>query len=164
MNDQSLILPETEGKTPEEMRAKILQLEEALLAQPKSIAGSPGRIDDLPVNNHFACGVYMRELPIPKNMVLTGKIHKTEHLAILSQGDVSVWTEGGMKRLKASSVIKSNPGMKRVIFAHEDSVWITVHPNPTDQQNIEEIEDRLVTETFEKFLAFMNQGQIEGGK
>lgn len=141
----------------EQMRGKILDLEQAMLV-------SKDRIH-LEAKHHFSSGVYMRELFIPRGVILTGKIHKTEHLNILSQGDLSVLTEDGMKRLKASTIIKSKPGMKRAGFAHEDSVWITVHPNPKEMTDPDELEAQLVTSTYKEFLEFVeaNRPQIEGG-
>lgn len=144
------------GKTPVEIRASILKLEAAMLAMKDAHI-------ELKITHHFSDGVYMRELFIPKGTCLTGKIHKTEHLNILSQGELSVMTEDGVKRLKASMVIKSQPGIKRVGFAHEDSVWITVHHNPDDAQDIDQIEERLIAKAFEEISGFADQKQIEGG-
>lgn len=141
------------------MREKIVELEDAIKRHPDALGPS-----DFKTTHHFAPGVYMRELFIPKGVLLTGKIHKTEHLNILSQGKLSVWTEDGMKTLLASTVLKSLPGAKRVGYAHEDSVWITVHHNPEDEKNVERLEDALVLETFEQFLSFVEQKKIEGGK
>lgn len=135
---------ETEKTTPEEMRGKILALEAAMMAAKEHHV-------EFKTTHHFAPGVYMRELFIPKGTLLTGKIHKTEHMNILSQGDISVWTEDGMKRLTASTVIKSKPGIKRVGYAHEDSVWITVHP--TDETDLEKLEDQIIAKTFEEVPA-----------
>jgi hypothetical protein len=146
-----------EQRTPAEMRSKILALEAAMLAMPE-------RQVQLEVIHHFAPGVYMRELRIPKGTTLTGKIHKTEHLNILSQGKLEVLTEDGVKLLSASTVIKSQPGIKRVGHAHEDSVWITVHHNPDDSQDVDLIEERLVTTTFEDVLPSpIEPKPIEGG-
>lgn len=139
----------------ESMRAKIMALEAVMLQMPNQL--------ELEVRHHFAPGVYMRELHIPKGVTLTGKIHKTEHLNILSQGKLSVWTEDGMKTLTASTVIKSQPGIKRVGFAHEDSVWITVHHNPSEEREPEKLEQLLIAKTFEEALSFMEPKQIEGG-
>ena len=130
-----------DGKTQAQMRAEILAIEAAMMAMPEHQI-------EFPVTHHFSPGVYMREMFIPKGATLTGKIHKTEHLNILSQGDLSVWTESGIKRLKASSIVKSLPGSKRVGHAHEDSVWTTVHHNPDNDTDIEKIEHRLVINTF----------------
>ncbi len=150
MESALLILPADEMKTPAEMRDKIVALEAAMMAMPAAKPGEFGRIE-IKTTHHFGPGIYMREIYIPKGTTLTGKIHKTEHLNILSQGDLSVETEGGVKRLKASTVILSQPGIKRVGYAHEDSVWITVHKNTDESRDVDMIEERLVVDTFEEF-------------
>lgn len=149
-------LIDTTDKTPEQMRASIVALESAMLESPLQI--------ELKTTHHFAPGIYMREIFIPKGVTLTGKIHKTEHMNILSQGRLIVYTESGMKELTASTVVKSSPGIKRVGHALEDSVWITVHPNIADEQDVQKLEEMLVVDTFEQLDAFMESKQIEGGE
>lgn len=145
---------QSHGKSPDEMRAAILRLEAAIKASP-----------DIQVHiepkHYFAPGIYMREITIPKGVTLTGKIHKTEHLCILSQGEVSVWTDQGLKRLKASTVVHSMPGIKRVLYAHEDSVWINVHHHPTNEKDPAKIEEIFVVDTFDQFLAFRQMKELE---
>ena len=136
------------------MRAKIMALETAMFAMPEHHI-------EFKVTHHHAPGIYMRELLIPKGACLTGKIHKTEHMNILSQGEMTVWTESGMKRLKASTVIKSNPGIKRVGFAHEDSIWITVHHNPEGETDLDKLEEMIIAKTFEEALQFAKLKKIE---
>ena len=136
--------------TADEMRANILKLEACMMAMPEHQI-------EIKTTHHFAPGVYMREIFIPKGTTLTGKIHKTEHMNILSQGEMSVWTEDGVKRLKSSTVIKSSPGIKRVGFAHEDSVWITVHPNVDGETDVEKIENMLIAKSFDEVLGFTEQ-------
>lgn len=120
------------------LREKVLRLEDALRQYPQ-----------LPqdVHHHFAPGVYMRELRIPQGAVLTGKIHRTEHLNILAKGDISVLTEHGVERLKAPCVIKSSPGIKRAGYAHEDTVWICVHA--TTETDLQKLEAELIAPSFE---------------
>lgn len=127
------------------MIGNIMRLEEAILAHPDRVAG-------FPLSHYFVPGVYMRSMTVPKGGLLTGKIHKTEHLCILAQGEVSVWTDDGMKRLKAPSVVHSMPGIKRAIYAHEDSTWINVHHNPTDEKDLDKIEEIYTVKTFAEFL------------
>lgn len=141
----------SQALAPNLLRDKIVALEAVMLRMPQV---------EIKTTHHFAPGIYMREIFIPKGTTLTGKIHKTEHLNILSQGDLSVMTEDGIKRFKASNIIKSNPGIKRVGFAHEDSVWITVHPNVTDERDVPAIEAALVVDTFDQFLAFSEKPKI----
>lgn len=120
------------------LREKVLRLEEALRQLPQ-----------LPedVHHHFAPGVYMRELRIPAGAVLTGKIHRTEHLNILAQGEISVLTEHGVRRLTAPCVIKSSAGIKRAGYAHTDVVWICVHP--TIETDLDKLEAELIAPSFE---------------
>jgi quercetin dioxygenase-like cupin family protein len=146
-----MLIQQPEEKTPAQMRSLIMQLEAAMMAMPEHHV-------EIKTTHHFAPGVYMREIFIPKGTTLTGKIHRTEHMNILSQGDLSVWTEDGVKRLKASTVIKSQPGIKRVGFAHEDSVWITVHP--TEETDIDKLEDMLIAKSFDEVLGFAEPKQI----
>lgn len=99
--------------------------------------------------HHFADGMYMRTLWRPAGTVIVGKVHKKEHLFILAQGEMSIWTHGGMKRIAAPYTMVSPPGTKRVTFAHVDSMGITVHR--TDARELADIEADLV-EADEKAL------------
>lgn len=122
------------------LREKVLRLEDALKAMPHAHIPED-------VHHHFAPGVYMRELRIPKGAVLTGKIHRTDHLNILAQGEISVLTEHGVRRLTAPCVIQSSAGIKRAGYAHEDTVWITVHP--TTETDLAKLEEQLIAPSFE---------------
>lgn len=150
-----LILPGDEKRSPAEMRNLIVSLEQTMF---QMVAQQV----EIKTTHHFAPGVYMREVLIPKGVTVTGKIHKTEHLNILSQGKLTVWTEDGMKTLTASTVVKSNPGIKRVGYAHEDSVWITVHP--TDETDLEKLEEVLIAKSFDEVLEFLDKPLLGGDK
>lgn len=108
---------------------------------------------ELPVNHHFSQGVYARELFIPKGTLLTGKIHKYRQLNIMITGDLSVLTEDGVARVKAPFVVVSPAGTKRIAYAHEDSVWITIHG--TDETDLGKIEDHFIAETDSAYAAFL---------
>jgi len=60
------------------MRQKVFLLEDELAKQPQV---------EMPVTHYFSKGVYARELFIPADTVLTGKIHKYENLNILSKNN-----------------------------------------------------------------------------
>lgn len=110
---------------------------------------------DLPVRHYFSQGVYARELFIPKGTLLTGQIHKYQQLNIMSQGEMSVLTEDGVVRVKAAFTIVSPPGTKRIAYAHEDSVWTTIHG--TDETDLEKIEAHFIAKNDEEFRAFIEQ-------
>jgi len=114
---------------------------------------------EIPVKHHFSQGVYAREITIPKGTVLTGKIHKYSQLNILSKGDISVLTEEGIKRVQAPFTIVSPPGTKRVAYAHEESVWTTVHG--TDETDLEKIETHFIAQNNAEYLAFREMLKLE---
>lgn len=126
-----------------DIREKLARLESALFA---------GETVDLPVKHHFSRGVYARELFIPKGTVLVGKIHKYSQINIVSKGDISVLTEDGVKRVKAGTTIVSGPGAKRAGYAHEDTIWTTIHG--TDETDLDKLEDELIAASFEDYDAF----------
>lgn len=97
---------------------------------------------EIVTTHYFADGLYARQIFIPKGCLLTGKVHRAEHLNIVSQGDITVWTEQGMKRVTAPFTLVSKPGTKRVGYAHEDTVWTTVHASR--ETDIELLELQLI--------------------
>lgn len=96
---------------------------------------------ETPTSHYFATGMYAREMFIPAGTVLTGAVHKVEHLSIFV-GDITVWTEGGMKRMTGHNTFISKPGAKRVGYAHSDT-WCTGF-FPTDKTDVAELENDLV--------------------
>lgn len=93
---------------------------------------------ELKETHHFADGIYGRELFIPAGTVLTGKIHRHSTLNLLIQGDITVTTPEGMKRIQAPAVFVSEPGTKKAGYAHTDTIWVNVHPTKiTDLAAIE---------------------------
>ena len=135
-----------EIKTIEEMtnREVVNSLEIEMLKMPQL---------DLPIKHYFSPGLYARELFIPAGTLLTGKVHKFEHLNIMSQGDMSVLTENGIKRVQAPFTIVSPAGTKRIAFAHTDTVWTTIHA--TEETDLDKIEDLLVANSDAEYSEFI---------
>ena len=108
---------------------------------------------DVPVEHHFAPGVYMRQMNAKAGTVVVSKMHRTEHMNILLTGSLTVATENGIELLKAPVVLKSMPGTKRIGYFHEDSTWITVHP--TNETDLNLIEQQVIVPESEidQFLA-----------
>ena len=108
---------------------------------------------DVPVEHHFAPGVYMRQMNAKAGTVVVSKMHRTEHMNILLSGSLTVATENGIELLKAPVVLKSMPGTKRIGYFHEDSTWITVHP--TNETDLNLIEQQVIVPESEidQFLA-----------
>lgn len=112
------------------------------------------------VVHHFSKGVYARELHIPANCVLTGKVHKYENLNILSQGKLIIYMEdGSVQEVEAPFTVVSPPGTRRAALALSDCIWTTIHG--TDLQDVVEIEKVFIAESPTAYRLFRQQ-QIEG--
>ena len=109
------------------MQEKVLALEEVLLEVPQV---------DCPVRHHFAPGMYAREITIPKGTVLTGAVHKTQNLAVLSSGKLQLVTDDGTTIISAPHILTVMPGMKNAAYALEDSVWTNFFPTEETDTNI----------------------------
>lgn len=113
------------------MRERVNRLEEALNGVPQV---------DCPVRHYFAPGLYAREITIPKGTVLTGAIHKTENLAVLSAGRLQLVTDTGTVEVCAPHTLTVMPGQKNAALALEDSVWTNFFPTEeTDTDKLVEI-------------------------
>lgn len=126
-----------------DIRVAIHGLEQAIKAMPNT-----GEIGDCPVQNIFAPGTYCREITMPEGLVITGRIHKHEHTNIISKGRCVVLTEFGFEEIVAPAVFKSAVGTKRVVYTLEDTVWTTVHANPTNETDVDKLLADLSTDCY----------------
>ena len=99
-----------------------------------------------PVKHTFADGCYIREIFNPAGLLLVTKIHKKKHPFFLMKGKMSILTEDGVKTVEAPHNGITPSGTKRVIFTHEDCVFITVHA--TDKETPEEVEEDVIAKDF----------------
>lgn len=105
---------------PKDVRDRL----ETLLAQMRE----NGLKAELPLAHFHADGLYARELVLPRGTFAIGEIQKFPHVSIISKGEISMLNEdGGVTRVKAPCTIVSKPGVRKCGFAHEDTVWTTVH-------------------------------------
>lgn len=94
---------------------------------------------------HYCCdGMYLRTLWRPKGALIVGKVHKKEHFYMVVSGDVTVTSEGFRERIKGPRILICKIGVKRAVYAHEDSLCLTVHR--TAETDLERIEAELIEE------------------
>lgn len=113
----------------------------------------------LPLKHSFADGIYVREIFIPKGEFLVGRIHRYKHPNFLMSGDVAVLTEEGARRIKGPCSMISPAGTKRVVYAHTDTVWITVHR--TEEKDIDKIEEDILCESYDELVPEYARKYIE---
>ena len=99
-----------------------------------------------PVKHTFADGCYIREIFNPAGLLIVTAIHKKKHPFFLMKGEMSILTEEGIQHIKAPHHGVTLPGTKRIIYAHTDCVFITVHA--TNKIDIEEIEKEVIAKDF----------------
>jgi len=94
-----------------------------------------------PVTHRFAPGVYLREIFMPADTVVIGKVHKTEHFNVLIKGAcLIVHDDGRREELRAPMTFVSGAGVQKVLYITEDMIWQTIHVTPeTDMAKLEEM-------------------------
>jgi hypothetical protein len=134
-------------------RERVLAIEREMRKQPQL---------DLPLEHIFSDGVYARKLFIPKGVMLTGQIHKYQQLNILLMGDISVLVGDEVKRLQAPFIVVSPPGTKRIAYAHEDTIWLTILA--TRETDVAKIEHHFVVNSEQEYLAFCEEQKKLAGE
>lgn len=124
-----------------QIRERIARLEAVIAEMPQM---------DFRLKHTFTTGVYVREIFLPKGAVLVGKIHRHDHANFISYGDVTVLTKDGRQRLKGPCTLVSTAGTKRAVYVHEDTVWTTIHANPTNETDLAKIEDFVICKDYEE--------------
>lgn len=132
-----------EAKTPIERRNAIVALQSAMAAVTTHAHESP------PLREHFAPGLYAREIFMRAGLCVIGKIHRHAHMNTVSKGKCVVYTEDGEKFLEAGDTWVSEPGTKRIVLCLEDVLWTTTHANPTNSRDSVWLESQLIAPSFE---------------
>ena len=125
-------------------REKAERLEAAMLSLPQI---------ECPVRHYFAPGLYAREISIPKDTILTGAVHRTDNLVVLSKGKLRLMVEDGSVEIEAPCTLTCKAGAKNAAVALEDSVWTNFFA--TTETDL----DKLVEE-----LTFSKADELMGGK
>tara|TARA_R110000764_G_scaffold13150_2_gene37995 strand:- start:4545 stop:5024 length:480 start_codon:yes stop_codon:yes gene_type:complete len=152
-------LEKTEHKLS--MRSKIQDLEHGLLAAADDetiVAGDNNGLGNklAPLKHSFADGVYVRQMSMPQGTAVVGKIHKRDHIWFLLEGEISVATEDVVEDYIAPCYVTSSGGTKRVILALEDSIFVNIHPNPANTENLVELEKYNVVTSYEEYEKYIN--------
>ena len=98
------------------------------------------------VTHNFADGQYIRTIVMPKGLVVTTKIHNQNHPFFIMTGEVSIFSEQGVQQIKAPYHGITKRGTKRVLYVHEECVFITVHC--TDKLDLKEVEEECIAKNF----------------
>jgi len=101
-------------------------------------------INEVGVKEKLTNGMYARILTMPKGSFLTGMLHKNPYIDICIHGDMTIKSylaDGTLEdtaRWVGFNICEGKPGRKRVGFAHQETLWITV-----DRTEVGSVEDAL---------------------
>ena len=102
-------------------------------------------------NHYFSDGLYIREMFCEKDYFGFTVIHNTANPLFLMKGKVAFSSEDGVEELTAPTFILTKPGTKRVCYWLEDSVIVTVHPNPDGLTDLDEIEKKMFSCNWDQY-------------
>lgn len=77
-------------------------------------------------------------------------------MCFLLKGHVTVANENGVEEHIAPCYIKSTPGIKRVLYAREDSLWYNTHKNPSNTKNVSQLEKEIVALSYDEYEKYIN--------
>ena len=122
------------------------KFEELLSSMPNQVA-----IADMDVRHYMTdTGLYAREMLIPAGTLITGRVKKHEHISVIAAGAVTEITEAGRQNVKAPYIMVSQPNTKRIVLAHTDTVWVTIHA--TKETELDKIEEDLIVTSYRRDL------------
>jgi len=146
-------------------RKNILEIEKALIkvADGVNIEGDGKKIvrnsKIAPIKHSFADSVYIRQMDMPKGNAVIGAIHKHLHVWFLLSGHVTIATEDTTEDYIAPCYVISKPGVKRVILANEDSVFVNIHKNPSNTKDLDKLEKEIVALNYKEYEEYINKNK-----
>lgn len=150
-------------RVPETLPVSMEQIEEV----EDHMLHMPGKITakEFDLTHHFAPGIYMREIVMPAGLFIVGHRHLHQHHNLCLSGRALVNIGGRVEELIAPSVFKSESGVRKILLILETMRFVTVHPNPTNETDIEKLSGMFI-EKSDAFLEFEKEERelIEAAK
>lgn len=99
-----------------------------------------------PLDHDFGDHLYIRKLILPAGSKVTSRVHKWRHPFFILFGKVKIWQDDGKgwRIIEAPYDGMTEQGTRRVLDVIEDTVFITVHYNPTNTTDLGELEDWVI--------------------
>jgi len=133
--------------TKDQFRKGITDLEKKMIEDENSV--TPETDPDFnPIKHTFTDKQYIREIFNPAGEMLVTKIHTVEHPFFLLRGEMSILTEEGETYISAPYYGVTPVGTKRIIYAHTDCTFVTVHP--TSCKDISKIEEEVTAKNYQE--------------
>lgn len=141
-------------KSELKLRAQIDSLEAILMDRSEELGLAVGDSEMFPLKHTFVDGLYVREMSMPKDHFAIGKLQKHEHLWMLLKGKLTVTTQSGSEEYIGPCYVKAKAGEKKAVYAHEDSIFMNIYPNPDNKQDLEQIENAWIAKNYLEYEEF----------
>jgi len=105
----------------------------------------------------FADGIYIREMRMKKGQLGFSAIHKHSYAFFLLSGVLASSKEEGVEEFIAPCYIISPQGAKRIVYAMEDCVITTIHANPTNTEDLDELAKINIVFNWEEYNDFIKK-------
>mgnify|MGYP003649066932 CR=1 FL=1 len=103
--------------------------------------------NDAELHHEFGEGTYIRRIIMPANMFILSAIHLVRHPYFVMRGKATVISDKGLEMITAPHHGMTEPGTQRILYIHEESEWITVHP--TEKTDIEEVISDVTSKNYD---------------
>jgi len=118
------------------------KIEAWLIEQPQPVC---------PLKHTFTPNMYIREIFMPAGSLLTTALHLATHPFFILKGDVSVWYyDSPIERYKAPYSGVTKAGTRRLIYNHEDTIWVTCHA--TTLTDVDEVLKTIICTDMNPYL------------
>ena len=101
--------------------------------------------------HYFSNGLYVREVFCQKNSFAFTVIHNAANPLFIMKGVVYSTTEGGVEKLSAPTFVLTESGTKRMLWFQEDTIAISVHPNPDGLTDLDEIDKKMFSCDWQEY-------------
>jgi len=137
-------------------RQEILNFQNSLISKADEVNIVTHQDSELfPLKHTFADGIYVRQMSMRQGSCVVGAIHKHLHVWFLLKGNIAVATEGDIEEYIAPCYVVATPGTKRVIYAIEESIFVNIHKNPSNTQDIQQLEKDIVAKDFKEYEEYI---------
>jgi len=100
-------------------------------------------VAELPLTHIFTDGIYIRQAFAPAGSMFTTVHHNTEHPFILISGTTEVISNEEASSITGPFMGITKKGTRRLVYAVTDAIYITIHANPDNLTDPDEIIKRI---------------------
>lgn len=100
--------------------------------------------EDMPVKHLFVPGRYIREFTLPADFLFIGRVHRQGHIILLCEGKAKLFLDQNVFTVhQGPDAVMSAAGYQTVAHTLTEVRVRTIHPNPENLQDVQELEERF---------------------